>query len=447
MNCLSKITNWLSKDHFLIGTSLARISIGFLMLYMYLIHYSQRYYLWGNQGIISNEMTGSTNLYSLSNSDIYFNIIYHIGILLSVLFIIGYKTRLVSIINFIFYFSLLERNPMISDGGDNILRVCLFYLLFADMSRYFSIDSKKTNQRSNSLKTKITNIFHNIACIATIIQISILYLVSGLYQIIGEMWHNGTAIYYIMQVDQFSRGILTPLISNNTYLIVILTYLAIIIKIAFPFLLFNKYTKYFIVLCIVGFHIGIAYGMGLITFSLTLIVLEFIVLTDQEYKTFYHKYKHIKNKTSQRIKTALLKTGETKTLNHQKIIVFYDGWCPFCKKSVNNLSKMDIFGMLKFYSFRDEEILTKYKLDITKLEKRIHSKKINEDKLFEGIHSFIQITKRIPILWPLLLLMYLANSIGLGQKTYDIIANKRKIVPSGTCDDNCYINQKPSEKI
>ncbi|WP_025151109.1 DCC1-like thiol-disulfide oxidoreductase family protein [Bacillus sp. H1a] len=447
MNCLSKATDWLSKERFLIGTSLARISIGFLMLYMYLMHYSQRYYLWGNQGIISNEMTGPTTLYSLSNSNIYFDIIYHIGILLSILFIFGYKTRLVSIINFVFYFSLLERNPMIADGGDNILRVCLFYLLFADMSRHFSIDSNLNNRKKSALRTKITNIFHNIACIATIIQISILYLVSGLYQIIGEMWHNGTAIYYIMQVDQFSRGILTPLISDNTYLIVLFTYLAIIIKIAFPFLLFNKYTKYFIILCIVSFHVGIAYGMGLITFSLTLIVLELIILTDTEYKDIYNKFQHIKAKISQKVKPIFLRIGETKTLKTQKIIVFYDGWCPFCKKSVNNLSKIDIFGMLKFYSFRDEQILTNYKLDIIKVEKRIHSKRVDSDELLEGIHSFIQIVKRIPILWPLVLLMYLANAIGLGQKTYDFIANRRKIIPTGSCTDSCFIPEKTSEKI
>lgn len=41
------------KKHMLIGASLIRIAFGFIILYNYTIHYSQRYFLWGSNGLMS----------------------------------------------------------------------------------------------------------------------------------------------------------------------------------------------------------------------------------------------------------------------------------------------------------------------------------------------------------------------------------------------------------
>lgn len=45
----------------------------------------------------------------------------------------------------------------------------------------------------------------------------------------GEMWQNGTALYYISQVRDFSRPILDYRVNRYIGLTILLTYLSIIV--------------------------------------------------------------------------------------------------------------------------------------------------------------------------------------------------------------------------
>lgn len=289
-NILLELYKKTSTPYFYIGASLARIGLGLILLYSYLTLYFQRNIIYGPNGLGNPDFT----LYSLSNSPIYFQIIYHLGILIAILFVIGYKGRLVSILNFIFAYSLINRGYLISDGGDNLMSLLLFYLMFADVTQYFSIDSKiNKNIKNNEFKT----ILHNFAIYACIVQICIVYVTSALYQLQGDKWINGTAIYYITQVDIFSNPFLTGILNHSDILMTFLTYFSIIIKIAFPFMiLMGKKSKIFIVSCIILFHSGIGIFMGLITFALTMIASETLIFSDFEYRKIFLYLRKLKRK-------------------------------------------------------------------------------------------------------------------------------------------------------
>ncbi|UOQ42605.1 DUF393 domain-containing protein [Halobacillus salinarum] len=131
-----------------------------------------------------------------------------------------------------------------------------------------------------------------------------------------------------------------------------------------------------------------------------------------------------------------------KPFRNQKVIIFYDGWCPLCKNAKANLEKVDTFQLLEFENFREKSVMETYSLDQQKLEKRIQSKRINSRKHKEGISSLIQITKRTPLLWGMTLLMSAAKIIGIGDRIYDYVAQKRSIVPTGHCKDGvCPLDQ------
>lgn len=437
-NSIDRIIRFFIKDRFLIGASILRFIFGALILYYYLIHYSQRYFLWSGVGfnVIDDEIKDSTySLYNLSDSLFYFDIIFHLGIAFAFLYTIGYRGRIFAILNFIFYYSLYKRTMYIGDGGDNLMCVALFYLLFANCMEYFSVDSSRKKAAN-----KFVSILHNFSIIVCIIQLCIVYFTSGFYQIIGSMWNNGTAIYYISQVKAFSRPILANFSDHFVYLSIIAAYLSIIIKISFPFLLFNRISKIVIVVAIMMFHLGIGIGMGLITFSITMISMEALLFTDADYRKLYtymtNKYLLMKDKLMKR----------TSGLGHQylyeqKIIVFYDGWCSMCQQVKVNCEKLDIFNLVQFVSFREPEAITPYSLDISKLEARMHSKKIKSSVVVDGIDSIIQLAKRIIVYWPLLPLLIASKYIGIGQACYDFIAKRRVIVSSNHCTDMCMREQ------
>ncbi|MCY9456844.1 DCC1-like thiol-disulfide oxidoreductase family protein, partial [Bacillus inaquosorum] len=242
--------------------------------------------------------------------------------------------------------------------------------------------------------------------------------------------------------DLFSNPQLRELFLNNDLLLVFTAYAAIMVKLAFPFLLFNQKTKYISVFLMVSFHVGIGIAMGLVTFSLIMIIADLLMISDREYAQFYTFIKQKYHRL--RIFLRLImrkKIGKSTTVQSFKITVFYDGWCPFCINSVNRLKRMDYFGLLDCLSFREEGVRDEYKLDLNKLEKRMHSKS-SKSSVKEGIFAFIQIATRLLPLWPILPVLYLGKLFGLGQRVYDYIASNRSIVPAGKCNHDCFINNK-----
>ncbi|WZX99401.1 DUF393 domain-containing protein [Bacillus sp. FSL W7-1360] len=126
----------------------------------------------------------------------------------------------------------------------------------------------------------------------------------------------------------------------------------------------------------------------------------------------------------------------------EKVIVFYDGWCSFCKKSVAHLRKWDRRGRLQFLSFREEGITERYGLNVERLEQRMHTYELDKNRVREGIHSIRVIARQVPRLRAFVPLLWVASVIGLGQFVYDQIAARRTILPTGGCEDG--VCQVPS---
>jgi hypothetical protein len=294
-NRLSAFVSWAAKDRFLIGTSILRIVFGIIILYNYLMHYFQRYLLFSDVGITDYD-PAIFSLYNFSASLLYFDIVYHLGILVTILFILGYRGRVVSILTFVFYFSLYQRIGYIGDGGDNLMRIILFFMMFTNNTAHFSLDRRRKKRRRFPKKTfgKLLNsTIHNYAVAACVIQLCLVYYISAFYQVMGEKWNSGTALYYISQVESYSLPLFSAISENHLYLSIILTYATIVIKLAFPLLIFNRITKIISVLAMFAFHLGILFGMGLLTFSLIMISVEFLLFTDKEYKQYYCKIRSL----------------------------------------------------------------------------------------------------------------------------------------------------------
>lgn len=84
----------------------------------------------------------------------------------------------------------------------------------------------------------------------------------------GSLWQDGTAVYYPLQSEAY--GALPPLadlMTHWTFPVVIATYVTVLAQVAFPFLLFNKITRRFALIVLLGMHLSIAVAMGLPFFS------------------------------------------------------------------------------------------------------------------------------------------------------------------------------------
>lgn len=188
-------------------------------------------------------------------------------ILLAVAFILGWRTRIVTPILFVFYAGIVAQNVTIADGGNYFLRIMLIYLVFADVSRRWSLDARRRSRR-NLKESETGTVLHNLALCLVVGQLCMVYLEAGLYKVQGTLWQNGTAMYYPLQSQAY--GVfpwVSDLATHFTWAVVLVTYFSVLIQIAFTFMLFNKISRRIALIGILAMHLGIAVLMGLPFFS------------------------------------------------------------------------------------------------------------------------------------------------------------------------------------
>ncbi|MBC6975990.1 DUF393 domain-containing protein [Bacillus sp. Xin] len=127
------------------------------------------------------------------------------------------------------------------------------------------------------------------------------------------------------------------------------------------------------------------------------------------------------------------------------MIVFYDSWCPMCTAVAERTKKLDKKGTVKFVSFRDKDVVEEYQLSEEiqeKMEQRLYI--LKNTKWYDGIDSVYVLAKAVPSYWLAIPFIKLSILFGFGNKVYDYIANRRKLVPVGHCHEG--VCEIPSKK-
>jgi hypothetical protein len=273
------------------GATILRVILGIIIFKDFINYYFSKDFLFGNKALVSYETyLDITKYYNLNWLYIDFNINENakyfclIGIFFSLLFTIGVFKKISTIIIFFLLFIFRIRDIFLIDGGDNVISVLLPFLLFVDS--YSLID--KYEEMSKRLKSKFDpylNIMSVIFSFAIIFQICIIYFFASIHKLNGEVWRNGTAIYYILNSDDFSASFLNAFLTKSVWFVNFSTWFTILFQFSFPFLVWIKKTKNIMLLIGVLFHIGIFFLMRIDNFSLVMLACYAMFLTDSEYKS------------------------------------------------------------------------------------------------------------------------------------------------------------------
>lgn len=157
-------------------------------------------------------------------------VLFLIAFLFAIFLFIGYRTRLFTILSWLMLVSLHNRNVMILQGGDDLLRMVLFWAIFIPWGERYSCD------RMFGIKTNINNKLVSVAAIAYLLQVCYIYTGSALLK--GYEWNRDyTALYYIYSLDQIAYPI-TKYIYGNAELLKKLTCVAYYFELFIPVLFF-----------------------------------------------------------------------------------------------------------------------------------------------------------------------------------------------------------------
>lgn len=274
---LSKLYEWfVGQRHASYGLAVMRMASGALIFGWLLFNIPVANKIWGPgsaylepyRAVLGyrwplNILEGSGNAF--------FYVWYALAMLLAIAFTVGWKTRFITPLIFVFYTAINAQNTPVSDGGNYFIRIMLIYLIFADLSKRWSVDSWQRNRKKRATarrETEIGTVLHNLALCLVIAQLCIVYFEAGMYKVQGSLWQAGTAMYYPISSEAY--GVfpwLSSLLTHNAWVVVLITYVTVIAQIAFPFMLFHRISRRIALITILGMHLGIAIVMGLPFFS------------------------------------------------------------------------------------------------------------------------------------------------------------------------------------
>ena len=119
-----------------------------------------------------------------------------------------------------------------------------------------------------------------------------------------------------------------------------------------------------------------------------------------------------------------------------RALVLYDGQCPFCRKSVELLRRLDWLGRLTYVDARGPSRLPPgASLDPARLLEEMHVL-TPERRVYHGFAALRWLAWRLPLLWALAPLLYIPGVPALGQRLYLWVARNRfRLVPchGGVC--------------
>jgi hypothetical protein len=203
------------------------------------------------------------------------------------LFMIGFCSRVTGVLTWVAALCYIHRAPTTLFGMDTMMVLILTYLMFAPSGARFSVDRwlEKRRQRKE-FGHELPVPPSAAATFATrLIQINFcfIYLASGLSKLQGGAWWNGTATWWTMANSYFAPtdnpvylGTLTYL-SKHRWLWEIAmssgTFGTLFLEIGLPFLIWNKNLRWVMICGSVMLHTFIGLFMGLVTFSLFMIIM------------------------------------------------------------------------------------------------------------------------------------------------------------------------------
>jgi len=288
MGKISRIIDYLSeKNYFSKYLPLFRIYICF--------HIIKKTYLgWGSISLIYGDLIDAKSPilplfpfldYRIGNIPL----IITLTIFLSILFAFGIGKRLTIFLLFICIYFNAEMIYLYSNGGDNLLTYLCLYLIFTNSYQYLSFDILKyKNENIN----KLSNLISNLAVYSIMIHLCLVYFVSFIHKIHSDMWYNGVANYYILNLERYNSPF-NFLFSKNAFFIPFTTYFTLGFELLFPILIWNKKFRNLLLIAGIALHTGIYFFMMIYDFQILFIMIYGFFLTNQEWDNIISKIKHV----------------------------------------------------------------------------------------------------------------------------------------------------------
>jgi hypothetical protein len=210
-----------------------------------------------------------------------------LGVLCGVCAALGLLTRLTMGLAWFLTLMTVHRLTGFLFGLDQIVIMLSFYLIFAQSNSLLSLDSilsKRfpkladgwwlriaTGLNTHDLNAKALSWQNTVSTRMMQIHLCIIYFFGGLGKLRGEMWWDGSALWFAAASYEYQSNDLTWM-GRYPVLVAVLTHVTLFWEVLYPAIVWPKWTRPVALLLAVAVHSGIAMFMGMITFGFMMII-------------------------------------------------------------------------------------------------------------------------------------------------------------------------------
>jgi hypothetical protein len=142
------------------------------------------------------------SLYFLNGSLGYAGLLLTLQAIAAAMLALGWHTRIASIVSFVLWGSLVNRNTLVLIGGDILIACLLFWAMFLPLAARFSVDAALARNPPPR-----ENLHLSWASAGLLLQVMSVYFYSAILKSDPEWVPDYTAVYYTLQLDRYA----TPL--------------------------------------------------------------------------------------------------------------------------------------------------------------------------------------------------------------------------------------------
>lgn len=338
------------------------------------------------------------SVYFLNGSPTFAVALQILTLLAGLALLVGYRTRAMTFVCWVLVISIQYRNPFLIEGSDALLRLLLLFGFFLPLGARFSVDAALERKDPYPAAAHF-----NIATVAILMQVMYVYWVGALLKV-SPLWTSEfTAIEYVLH----AQHMITPLghwvVEHVPFILSLLTRFVYLIELIGPLLMFVPFffpwirlPVLFLLICM---HIGFVLLLNVGYFPFISIA-SLVLLVPSECWDFLNK-----RWTARR---------------SENIVVYYDKGCEFCLKTVHLLRTMLILPGIRILPAQDDAVAGPI------LEKHDSWVVAHGDAPVRlEWEALTWLVSRSPVLFWLSWPMRLVGKLGLGDRIYHFIGNRR----------------------
>lgn len=188
-------------------------------------------------------------------------------VLSSLCVIVGFRTKVASVAQFVLVFSFIERSMAVFNSGDGLVRIAAFLLVFMPAGESLSVDRwRRDPEHFWEFPERAPWALRLMQ-----VQISVLYLSSAREKLVGGGWADGTALSYVWRMDDIVRFHVPDAVIRSATTVALATFLAFAVELLIGVFVWVRSARPLVLGLGIALHIAIDLTLRIGFFSAILI--------------------------------------------------------------------------------------------------------------------------------------------------------------------------------